>query len=212
MKFSFEEEVLRFRKWAPRHEGTYGEWECDFEHWIDLYDATEEKIKGITLEDLDESLLRDLLYVLGRDNECERVREFLMNYPALLRVLANRAIALGDADARWQLAKSIGESNFKDGADLLRPYLCDADEYVRRQSLMAITPLAPAEAEEIAKNNMDDDFEYSRIVGLHVLNEVNSEALDYFLDRHENDPSEHVRKRVIEIQNKKEKSGSGGIG
>ena len=37
--------VARFKKWASSRQGTYGEWECDYQHWDELWKAAEESMK-----------------------------------------------------------------------------------------------------------------------------------------------------------------------
>lgn len=204
MTKTFANEVARFKEWAPPHEGSYGEWECDYEHWGDLWSAAEELMARCAHDLPDKVTTSDLLYAIARDNELERLREKLVKYPELLRYLARCGVESSEPDARWQIVVSVADAHLPDAADLIRPYLTDADEYVRRRSLLAIAPYSPTEAEEIAKAWMDEEYEYSRIAGLHVLNIVNSDSIALYLKRHANDPSQYVRSNVDEIRRRRQ--------
>lgn len=203
MTTTLAKEVARFKNWAPSHEGTYGEWECDYEHWNELWAATKESMKFYAHELPDIETSNNLLYVIARDNEIEILRKELIKYPVLLRHLARFGVDSSEPYAKWQIAISVADAQLEDAADLIRPYLTDADEYVRRRSLLAIAPFSPIEAEEVAKTWMDEDYEYSRIAGLHILDNVNSDSLLFYLEKHANDPSQYVRLNIDEIRRKK---------
>lgn len=206
MTTNLANEVARFKEWAPAHEGTYGEWECDYEHWDGLWAAAEDSMKTCTHEPPDVATSRDLLYAIARDNELERLRDELVKYPELLRHLARLAVDSSESDAKWQIAVSVADAQLPDAADLIRPYLTDSNEYVRRRSLLAIARFSPIEAEKMAKAWMDEDYEYSRIAGLHVLAIVNSDSLSFYLERHADDPSQYVRSNVDDIRKQRWKA------
>ena len=206
MMTNLANEVARFKKWAPGHEGTSGEWECDYEHWNDLWEAAKELMQrcAVKLPDIETS--QDLLYAIARDNESEILREELVQYPKLLRHPAQLGVDSCESDAKWQITVTVAETQLSDAADLIRPYLTDSDEYVRRRSLLAIAPFAPIEAGDIAKAWMEEDYEYSRIASLHVLNIVNSDSLSFYLERNTNDPNQYVRSNVEKIKKKRQKT------
>ncbi|MBD3667897.1 MAG: HEAT repeat domain-containing protein [Kangiella sp.] len=197
---NFANEITRFKEWAKSHEGTNGEWECDYPHWAQLYAAAEEAISSSTKIPPNIETSFNLIYAIARDNESERLRERLIEYPKLLRLLALLGINSIEPDAKWQIAVSVADARLPDSADLIRPYLADDDEYVRRRSLLAIAAFSPAEAEEIAKSWMNEDYEYSRIAGINVLNIIKSDSLSFYLERHAKDPSEYVRLNIAEIK------------
>ncbi|WP_143752138.1 HEAT repeat domain-containing protein [Marinobacter profundi] len=203
---NFDREIERFKEWAVGRESTYGEWECDYENWHDLWEASEETMRRYENESPSDEASSKLLYVIARDNELERLRNTLVEYPGLLRHLASIAHSCPEPDAKWQIAVSIADAQLPEAADLIRPFLTDSSEYVRRRSLLAIAPFSPSEAEEIAKDWMTEEYEYSRIAGLHVLNIVNSEELPLYLKRHEKDCSQHVRSNVDEIRRQRIKA------
>ncbi len=122
-----------------------------------------------------------------------------------------------DADAKWQVVVSVADAELPDAAELIRPFLNDDDEYVRRRSLMAYALFAPREDEEIAIQNLAATFEYTRIAALHVLHAIDSPHLVSALEALENDPSEHVRHNVRKLREKRQNKvvnpsgGSGGF-
>lgn len=196
----FTSEVSRFREWAVSYKDTSGEWECDYGNWDSIYLATDNLLKESLNTNFQSDLLDDLIYIIARDNECEIIREKLTDFPDLLRVLAFRALDSEEWHAKWQIVVSVHEANLMDASDLIRPYLKDKEEYVRRRSLAALAYHSPLEAESIAKENMNGKYEYTRIMGLNVLKIVESDSLEFYLKRHENDPDEYVRNNVQEIR------------
>jgi len=198
----FESEVKKFRLWAPAHKDSYGEWEEDYDNWPQLVSAAEVLINSGLYNNPDQALTDDILYAIARDNECGRISDILEDNLELLEHLATHAVNCNEWHAKWQLAVLVGESTLKNTAELIRPYLSDNEEYVRRRSLIAITPHSPDEAEIIAIKQISDEYEYTRIVSIHVLFEVNSTKLKYYLDILKNDNNEHVRSNVEEILSK----------
>jgi hypothetical protein len=193
-------QVKHFKHWADSADQCSGEWECDYEQWHDLWAAAIETIDVYRDGLIPTAVADDLLYALARDNECEHIRENLLVSPELIATLAKRVITMSDADAKWQIAISVAAAKLPNAADLLRPFLTDDDEYVRRRSLMAFAPFAPKESEAIALKNLDDAFEYTRITALHVLHSVQSPNLSASLDRFATDPNEYVRRNVQELR------------
>lgn len=194
------EQVQYFKQWADSFDHCGGEWECDYEYWQALYTSAIETIKVYCDGVIPMGVADDLLYALGRDNECEYIRASLLQAPELLTKLAKYVITMTDADAKWQIATSVAETELSNAADLLRPFLTDENEYVRRRSLIAFAPFSPKEAEAIALNNLDDEFEYTRMVALHVLHSVKSLHLSASLERLASDPNEYVRRKVQELR------------
>ena len=213
---TLRDEIDRFKAWAPPTDRRHGEWECDYKHWPQLLDAAITAIDQHAGRELSPDVAEDLLYVLARDNESESVREHLVQNPDVLSALAGYATKSLDADAKWQIAVSVADTQLPDGAELIRPFLNDEDEYVRRRSLMAYASFAPREAEEIAIKNLAATFEYTRIAALHVLYALDSPHLVSALEVLENDPSGHVRGNVRKLreerQNKAVNPGGGSSG
>jgi HEAT repeat protein len=196
----FSNEIAKFKDWAPPEKHRSGEWECDYGHWNELYAAAISVINLHTDGDITSELADELLYVIARDNECEHLRHCLLDAPLLLSKLAQLAVPSIESHAKWQIATAVAEVHLDNAADLIRPFLTDDDEYVRRRSLMAIAPISPAEAEQIAISNLSDENEYTRIAALHALHLANSLQLRNWLGRLEKDPSEHVRHNVKRLR------------
>jgi hypothetical protein len=94
-------EVIRFKQWALNHENKSGEWECDYEYWGDLFQSAESVINRCKDGEIPEDLAEDLLYAIARDNECEYLREFLLDAPLLLSKLAKLVISSHESEAKW---------------------------------------------------------------------------------------------------------------
>jgi hypothetical protein len=193
-------EVNRFKQWASTHNQRHGEWECDYEHWGDLWSSAESAINRFRDGNAPDEIIDDLIYAIARDNEDEIIAEHLLHTPPLLTQLAKSAMSCSESDAKWQIAQTVAEAKLDNAAELIRPFLQDENEYVRRRALLAFGTFSPQEAEQIALTNLNDEFEYSRIAALHVLHDIGSERLLECLDRHETDPSEYVRWNVREIR------------
>lgn len=186
-------EIQRFHEWANACPARHGAWECDYPDWNALYASAIALIESSSDGSLEPRSLLDLLFVLARDNECEHLIDSVANHPGLLQTLATHAVDSDEPDAKWQVAVAVGETRLPNAADLIRPFLSDDDEYVRRRSLIAFAPFAPSEAEAIAAENLNDRYPYTRIAALNVLKLIKSSRLHDALDRLKADPNEHVR-------------------
>src|SRR5882724_3543879 len=101
-------EVTKFKQWAASLKGTFGEWECDYDRWNDLYIATKAAIVRHKSGEIPDDIADELVYAIARDNESEHLREQLLDTPNLLAELARRVISSRDRDAKWQIAVSVG--------------------------------------------------------------------------------------------------------
>lgn len=174
----------------------------DYRDWHDLHTSALHYVDANEEGSSAEEGLLDLLYVLARDNEAEVIRQALVGAPVLLEQLAILAIDTAEADAKWQIAVSIAEAKPANASALMRPFLEDESEYVRRRTLLAFASIAPGEAEVLALRHLDDPFEYTRLAALEVLSEVNYELLDQVIKRLMSDVSPHVRIRADELRNR----------
>lgn len=199
MNQRLHEEAARFRTWALGREGRYGEWECDYDEWPAFLKAAEDAIAETERGQLDSDDALNLLYAIARENETEWLRRFLIGYPRTLRSLAIRSASYPDCDAKWQLACSVAAARLPDAVEILQPFLTDQDEYVRRRSLLALSPLCPSQAERLAITGIDSASDYSRMAALEVLHDI---GYVHFLDAASklcSDPNEYVRKRAEEL-------------
>ena len=194
---SLKVEVERFREWAATHPKDSGEWECDYDAWSGLLAAAESALSLATLGDSEIELL---LFTLARDNECEFVRHMLEEHPSNALLLAAAALTHPDRDARWQIADFLGTQTHEEARLLLRQFFTDENEYVRRRALLASAKHDRDFAEATAWQWVSSTHEYSRLASLSVLHELESPHQKEALDRLRNDPSEHVRNRVVKIE------------
>ncbi|HEY1172060.1 MAG TPA: HEAT repeat domain-containing protein [Verrucomicrobiae bacterium] len=194
---SLAEAVKRFRAWAAEdHEGEgIGEWECDYEHWSEIYDAFNPALDA----PLSPGAIEDILYAIARDNEVEVLRERLTTRPEILIALAPAALVYSEFHARWQIAVSLGEVGSPAALEILRKFIDDPQEYVRRRALIAYAPHRSAESEPIAWAWLSSEEPYSRLAALHVLRDVHSSRWPDAVEMLQGDPCEFVRQRAIEF-------------
>ncbi|MEV6692565.1 HEAT repeat domain-containing protein [Micromonospora sp. NPDC051196] len=136
--------MARFKQWQESGAPDYlnlghgAEWEANYPHWEALLDAAEQAVKRASV--LEREVISDLLFVLARDNEDERVAEILRDNPAALRRLLPQALRYPDAQARWQVAAILPAL----GAVAVEPLMqlkLDPDEYVRRRAAIALSEI-----------------------------------------------------------------------
>jgi hypothetical protein len=146
---NLRQEIDAFKAWAatlPEHKA---EWEVPYfdksgnYKWDDIYEAVEQFIEKVPLEEWISEIYDLLLYILARDNEDEVILHFLENYPQHLITLASKALTYEDYDAKWQLAYGLSHlKDFKSTAEaLLQEFIKDEHEYVRRRALLALEDL-----------------------------------------------------------------------
>ena len=190
-------EIERFREWASTQPQDYGEWECDYDEWSDLYAAVEEVLSA---PDLSETDIGYLLYALARDNECEIIRDMLEEYVVNSLRLAQAAVSYPDPDARWQVAVFLGTQIEAESCALLRCYTQDSHEYVRRRALLASMRHDPKYAERTARLWLTVPDDYSRLAALTVLHELNSSHLKEARVQLQDDSFVYVREMVDKIR------------
>lgn len=195
-RLSLAEALKRFRFWAAEgHEGTSGEWECDYESWDEIYEAFARAIAHHPPQ----ASVEDILYALARDNEIGELKWQLTRQPGLLLSLVPAALASPESYARWQIAISLGEMGSPEALDQLRRFLDDQTELVRRLSLLAYAPQRPQEAEPIAWDWISSPEPYSRLAALHILRDTKSSRLPRALQILKDDPFDIVRERASEF-------------
>jgi len=194
---NLEAEVSRFKSWAAGEAQDYGEWETTYQEWHGLYVAAKAALSKPALDDVEMELL---LYALARDNELEFIRDMLEEFPANGFRLAAAALTYADPDARWQIADFLGTLDTPEARGLLRRFVEDSDEYVRRRALLAAQKCDPIFAEEIARSWLNSPHEYSRLAALDILHELGSRYLTQALEQLREDPYVYVRERVAKIE------------
>jgi len=129
-------------------QGRYGEWECDYPHWGEIYDAFRAVVATSHAVHWSAELVSETLYALARDNESETIAETLP--PAALRVVAEQAFVNSEPDARWQIASKLGDVDVLDREALLLRLVEDHDEYVRRRALGSLVRIGSSHVTEVA--------------------------------------------------------------
>jgi hypothetical protein len=193
-------EIDRFREWADRSfpGGRSGEWECDYDHWDDLYDAVLKYVTASPPEAWPDEVLQAILYGVARDNESEHLAEEIrLRQPSALIVLAKAALAGGERDAKWQLAEQLGHLRGGGEAErLLLLFACDKDEYVRRRALGALVNVGSEAVERLAIeawHRPDEHQEWARMMALDCLNRIGSPLLDHLLEEAQQDERQYLR-------------------
>ncbi|MBG0569024.1 hypothetical protein [Actinoplanes aureus] len=108
----------------------YGvEGECNHPHWEELLTAVRDRLA--TSAELSETERHELLYVLARENEDERIAAALEASPRLVE----------QPQARWQIAIILPCALGEGAVQALKQLAQDDDEYVRRRALAALSAL-----------------------------------------------------------------------
>lgn len=197
-------EIERFRVWADSysptpHELRRGEWECDYGHWGDIYDAVLGFLAERRFDSWSAEEVQAVLYAVARDNETEHLAEELRRrHPDMLVPLARRSIEAGEWNARWQLADQMGYlQNGGAGVEGTLVVLAgDRDEYVRRRALGALARLGSPVTEALALeawSRQDEQQEYTRMHVLWCLHRVDSRHLEPLLVEAERDDRNYLR-------------------
>lgn len=136
-----ENEIHLFHDWATSHPKDYGEWETDYMEWGRIYEAFKQVLDNVPTEMWDSNLQRRLLYIVARDNEDEKIVEWLVDYPDKFLTLARTALSYNDWKARWQVAHYLYklQSDDPEVEGLLHNFMKDGTEYVRRRACMALS-------------------------------------------------------------------------
>jgi hypothetical protein len=183
-------EIDKFDVWAQSQfdipqDDIGGEWECNYEHWGNIYKSFEEYIRVTDPDKLTTIEKGRLLYIIARDNEMESLARLLDE--KFLLVLAEYSILNGQRDDKWQLAVQLYKLTDKEKAlSLLEKFVNDEEEYVNRRSLMELAKLKSAHVENLAerfwhKDKYGEMEEYQKIAVLHSLKIINSNLLDNYI-------------------------------
>ena len=191
-----KEEIDKFKKWAAENPGRYGEWEFYYSNWENLYSAFIEFIENLSIDNLLTKEIEDLIYVIGRDNEAERLIDFLSEKDDLFLLLASSAITVDDADARWQFAHYLGEIKYgkADAERLLLKFFQDPNDYVSRRALMELANMGSSCTEEFCAKAWETNEEYQRIFVLYSLNKIKSSELESYISKAYDDGRQSPKK------------------
>lgn len=206
VRVRFEQAVSEFRTWADSypHAERFGEWECGYDHWVEIGGAFSAFLEAYDPRQWDQPIVELLFYILARDNEAEVLKGELVGRPRHLLALARAGVASTEQHARWQLADALGsiDADEKDIVRLLEAYAADADEYVSRRALLALGRRQAPVAEALARRAWDTDHEYQRMAALDVLCTLNSPLLPSYLEVAEQDGRQYLVSLARRIRSK----------
>lgn len=199
----FQLEVEKFRRWAASYSDAerYGEWECEYAEWPELYSATCNFLAASAPNRWSEAEIQNLLYVIARDNESEFLVKEVASDADRLFLLARAAVTTSEDDAKWQLAAQLGESrNFKgDAEQVLLSLVDDSNDYVSRRALLALGALRSSHVELLAERAWATEHQYQRIAALHALKQVSSPKLAYFIKEALKDGREYLVQNAMQL-------------
>lgn len=202
----FVEAALDFRQWAEDYpaDRKSAEWEADYAKWSELTCAFCDFLDASGPDSLDQTQVDLLLYVLARDNEGEVLKDELVSRPAHLISLAVAAPLSIERDARWQIADALGnvEINEEVVEPLIEHFLRDADEYVSRRALIALTRKRSAKLDVWAVRAWNTGNEYQRIAALEAFATSGSPLLWNHLDQAEADGRQYLARFARELRDR----------
>ena len=141
----------------------------EYPHSSDLYAVVTEALDLRGLAPLTFDLL---LRALTLDNDAEVIQDLLRERPDKAERVAAASVNRGmDYRARWQVAVLAGEFAHE---VIVREYLSDEHEYVRRRAHLASRERFPELAETVALSWLDSPEPYSRVVALDTLHALGS--------------------------------------
>jgi len=193
--------VERFRQWA---DSTFsgqknGEWECEYEEWGDLYDSVRAVLRT-EIEGWNDLTKQLLIYAIARDNEVGLICDELTEEQ--LMVLSAASMSSDERDAKWQFAEHLGKHPLTNQREkLLLELAVDADENVRRRSLMALADTGSGRAEQLAITAWHSGEEYQQMACLHALWRINSPLLPRYLEPAEQDTRRFLKGMAERIRN-----------
>jgi len=188
-------EAEAFRAWqarrypgkAPREIG--GEWETAYPRMDQACRAFSRVLEEMEPAAASEALLREMDYLLARDNEAEWIAGALTEYPDWFLTLCRYSVRAGDEEARWQLAAYLPDCPGPGREELLLRLVEDPAEYVCRRALLSLPKLCPGQVEKYARLFWERScyperlLEYQRMAALTALWEAGSPALPEYLER-----------------------------
>lgn len=204
--------VSNFRQWSKEFADASRSigWELDYdEAWDDLYTAALDFLASKPFQQWSYEEIRDVLFVIARDNDRKRLALTIRNkHPHLLVPLARAALAMGEQDDRWQIAEQLGHLGKSAGEEeaVLLLLVRDEHEYVRRQALCALARIGSCatEAETLLIWERDDpEQQWARMMCLWSLHRVGSSELEMYLAKAESDPREYLRGYAARVRSGK---------
>jgi HEAT repeat protein len=189
----FCREVARFKDWSIRSSHSSAEWELEYPDWSRFESSFLAFINKVDCANWEPHEWDDVLYAVARDNECEKFIDIIAEDVSVLISLAQKAVRSDETQAKWQIAERLGRRAELEVAEpILLSFAGDADEYVRRRALYALSIFGSREVENLAVLAWDSGLLYQRIGALHALSNIGSSQLEHFLKLAEQDGRKHL--------------------
>lgn len=201
---SLKTEIEKFKTWASQYPESdrYGEWECDYPGWTLLYKTFIRFLAETDFRQWDEATRRDVLYLIARDNEIEKLVAALAEDTARLLSIVPFALKEAEPEAKWQLAIRLGnvQSQSAQAEEYLLAFMRDSDEYVRRRALMALAQLGSLHTEALCAEAWATRHEYQRIAVLHALHTIGSPDLKRYITFAKEDGREYLMANARQLE------------
>ncbi|MCI8815671.1 MAG: hypothetical protein HFF15_02435 [Angelakisella sp.] len=206
------EKVNHFRSWAKANypeiteKNDNGEW-CFCTEFDEMVSEAICFIKKNDAEKATQQIIDDLLYAIARDNECSMIMAELDRYGKWFALLCRSCLNTAYINAKWQFAEHLGGYKGDDNLqELVFEFLDTGDEYTERLALKTLAGIYPEEAEKYAvifwnRRKYEDD-EYQKIMVLHVLYQIHSPQLQFYLELAELTNYEYLKSNAAEIRKK----------
>lgn len=205
MEISLDNEVVRFKMWALTYpsETRSGEWECDYDYWKELYAAFTSFVESNSPDKLSEQDIKNIIYVVARDNEMENLVSELAEKPSWFKVVLPHVLESEESDAKWQFAVALGENilPFAESESALLKLVDDENEYLSRRALQSLGKIGSNKTESLCERAWETNHEYQRIMALWVLKQIHSEKLEKYLSLAKEDGREYVVSNANKIKN-----------
>lgn len=106
------------------------------------------------------------------------------------------------SDAKWQIVDALGsvDANDEDVEPIIEQFLRDADEYMSRRALIALTRRGSINLDTWAVRAWNTGHEYQRMAALEALVASGSPLLWFHLDLVEADGRQHLGRLANEIR------------
>lgn len=154
-----------------------------------------------------QQIIDDLLYAIARDNECSTIMKELDKYSEWFSLLCRCSLNTAYINAKWQFVEHLSSYKGSDNLqELVFEFLNVGDEYTERLALKTLADIYPEKAEKYAidfwnRKKYDYD-EYQKIMVLHVLYQIHSPQLRFYLKMAEQSNYKYLKSNAQEIMKK----------
>ena len=204
------EEIDRFKFWAnhafevlkiEQHNG----WEMDYSNWPSIWTAFEDFLTVKPSGEWSREELTSILFIIGRDNDCESIIEMVASHPKAHEYIAEEGLNYNDDRTQWQIAASLSQlkSNPHLAIQLSIKYFQKENEYVSRMALQSLGKLQSDLTEYFCEQSWERwNDEHNHIMVLTVLYEYRSPLILKYLDKAKADGRTYLLKNVQTIEEK----------